>query len=108
MQEIETATTFYIVEHLNIHNEYCANKKKIGIYTSYALAEEAINRVKDKPGFCDSPEIRNPATDTENGFYILKYEMDKDHYEKGFDIIPEDASEELKRKASCSFAEKSE
>ena len=46
------------------------NDKKIGTYDSYQLAKDAINRIKDKPGFIDYP----------NDFYIDEYIIDKDYW----------------------------
>ena len=50
------------------------NDKKIGTYDSYQLAKDAINRIKDKPGFIDYP----------NDFYIDEYIIDKDYWIDGF------------------------
>ena len=50
------------------------NDKKIGTYDSYQLAKDAINRIKDKPGFIDYP----------NDFYIDEYIIDKDYWTDGF------------------------
>ena len=48
--------------------------KVIGIYTSRALAEEAEERSRALPGFADEPD----------GFTIEQYEVDKDHWPRGF------------------------
>jgi hypothetical protein len=48
--------------------------KVIGIYSSRALAEEAEERARDLPGFADEPE----------GFTIETYEVDRDHWPRGF------------------------
>ena len=50
------------------------NDKKISTYDSYQLAKDAINRIKDKPGFIDYP----------NDFYIDEYIIDKDYWTDGF------------------------
>lgn len=48
--------------------------KVIGIYTSRALAEAAEERSRLLPGFADEPE----------GFSIEQYEVDQDHWPRGF------------------------
>ena len=48
--------------------------KVIGIYSSSALAEEAMERTRVLPGFAQEPE----------GFTIDRYEIDKDHWPRGF------------------------
>lgn len=48
--------------------------KVIGIYSSEALAEAAVQRTRVLPGFADEPD----------GFAIQRYELDKDHWPRGF------------------------
>jgi hypothetical protein len=48
--------------------------KVIGIYSSRALAQEAEERSRLLPGFADEPD----------GFAIEQYEVDKDHWPRGF------------------------
>lgn len=48
--------------------------KVIGIYTSRQLAEAALERARVLPGFCDEPE----------GFTIEQYDIDQDHWPRGF------------------------
>ena len=48
--------------------------KVVGIYSSRALAEEATERAKALPGFLEEPD----------GFTIERYEVDKDHWPRGF------------------------
>ncbi|HET9336255.1 MAG TPA: hypothetical protein VFO12_07605 [Sphingomicrobium sp.] len=48
--------------------------KVVGIYSSRALAEEAEARSRLLPGFADEPD----------GFTIEQYELDKDHWSRGF------------------------
>ncbi len=48
--------------------------KVIGIYSSKALAEAAEERSRLLPGFVEEP----------NGFTIERYEIDKDHWSRGF------------------------
>lgn len=48
--------------------------KVIGIYSSKALAEAAEERTRVLPGFAEEPD----------GFTIERYEIDKDHWPRGF------------------------
>jgi hypothetical protein len=48
--------------------------KVIGIYSSKAMAEKAEERSRLLPGFVEEPE----------GFTIERYEIDKDHWPRGF------------------------
>jgi len=48
--------------------------KVVGIYSSRSLAEAALERTRLLPGFAEEPE----------GFSIDQYEVDKDHWSRGF------------------------
>lgn len=48
--------------------------KLIGIYSSKVLAEAAETRARLLPGFAEEPD----------GFTIEPYEIDKDHWPRGF------------------------
>jgi hypothetical protein len=48
--------------------------KVVGIYTSRSLAEAAEDRSRRLPGFADEPD----------GFTIEQYEVDHDHWPRGF------------------------
>lgn len=64
----------YLLEHTHDEGNINEDVKRIGIYDSYELAQEAQNRVKDQPGFIDYPD----------GFYIDEYIIDKDYWVDGF------------------------
>jgi len=51
--------------------------KVIGIYTSEELAEAAVERTRSLPGFADHP----------NGFRVERYDIDRDHWPRGFVIL---------------------
>ena len=57
-----------------------ADYKSIGIYSSHSLAEAAIARLRDKPGFRDWPD----------GFRIFKRRLDRDTWVDGY-ISADDA-----------------
>lgn len=48
--------------------------KVIGIYSSETLANSAMQRTRLLPGFLEEPD----------GFTIERYEVDKDHWPRGF------------------------
>ena len=48
--------------------------KVIGIYSSPELAEAAVERARVLPGFANEPD----------DFTIHRYELDKDHWPRGF------------------------
>jgi hypothetical protein len=48
--------------------------KVVGIYSSRELAEGAEERTRQLPGFADEPD----------GFTIEQYEVDRDHWPRGF------------------------
>ncbi|MCL6741096.1 hypothetical protein LZ518_08130 [Sphingomonas sp. RB56-2] len=48
--------------------------KVVGLYSSLDLAEAARERARGLPGFIDEPD----------GFSIEQYEVDRDHWPRGF------------------------
>lgn len=50
------------------------HEKLIGVYSSERSARDAINRLRDKPGFCDYPER----------WKIDDWELDRDEWLEGF------------------------
>ena len=63
----------YVLQHayeLDDHEDV----KLIGVYSSEQRARDAIDRLKDAPGFAEHRE----------GFCIDAYELDQDHWESGF------------------------
>ncbi|HVJ70715.1 MAG TPA: hypothetical protein VM531_04260 [Sphingomicrobium sp.] len=48
--------------------------KVVGVYSSRELAEAAVERTRLLPGFADEPD----------GFTIEQYEVDRDHWPRGF------------------------
>lgn len=74
----------YLLQHLHIINDDEDSVKIIGIYETREDALEAIERVKNQPGFKDFPDLINYDVDKEEGFYIAKYESGVDHWTEGF------------------------
>jgi hypothetical protein len=52
----------------------------IGVYRTEANARDAIERLKNQPGFVEYPE----------GFLVVPYELGKDHWTEGFARMPRD------------------
>lgn len=75
----------YILQH-SYERDNCDEMKMIGIYSSYELAEAAIERLRPRPGFNVHP----------SGFSINAYRLDQDHWIEGFVMVPsiEGTSEE--------------
>ncbi|MFD6155084.1 hypothetical protein ACFWF7_16620 [Nocardia sp. NPDC060256] len=65
----------FLVNHEYELNEGEDEVKEIGLYTSEAEAEAAIERLRVLPGFRDLPDR----------FVIHRFEIDKDYWTEGFD-----------------------
>lgn len=74
-------TDVFVVEHLHVHKNGEEDAKLIGVYSSRGLAEKAVERMRLKPGFCETPE----------GFTIDLYRLDQDHWTEGFVTISREA-----------------
>lgn len=74
-----------LVEHLRIDDEGNDHIKTIGIYRTVAAAQAVVDRLKNKPGFRDNPNIFK-AEDQQvgPGFYLSEYPLDMDHWTEGF------------------------
>ncbi len=68
---VQGMNTVYLLWHTNPLND---DEKLIGVYSSREGAEKAVQRVKDQPGFRDSPE----------GFEIFDCTLDRDGWREGF------------------------
>ena len=64
----------YLVQHEHKIVEDFTDIKTIGIYSSRKKAEEAVERLKNQPGF----------KDTTKGFSIDEYGIDRDRWVDGF------------------------
>lgn len=68
MQEV------FILHHVHELTTGEEDIKLIGVYSTQQEAEDALNRVKDKPGFCD--DIK--------GFTVNSYKLNRDGWTEGF------------------------
>jgi hypothetical protein len=75
----------FVLQHLHVINGDEEDAKLLGIYSSRALAELAIERFRNLPGFRDTPYMANPALPgPAKGFSIDEYQLDQDSWEEGF------------------------
>ena len=64
----------FILQHVLAFDDVDEDVKLIGVYSSHAQATAAIDRLRQQPGFCDTPE----------GFNIDRYTLDVDHWTEGY------------------------
>jgi hypothetical protein len=64
----------FVVQHLNVHDDGEEDVKFIGVYSTREAAQDAVTRLRLKPGFCDTPD----------GFSIDLHEMDQDGWPEGY------------------------
>jgi hypothetical protein len=73
----QNTQTVFVLQHVYEKDSGEEEIKFIGVYTSAALAKEAIVRLQDLPGFQFYPE----------GFVIDQYPINQDHWTEGFDTL---------------------
>ncbi len=56
----------YLLQHVHDHDDGHEDVKLIGVFSNRSKAEAALDRVRNQPGFRDTPE----------GFDISEYELD--------------------------------
>ncbi len=64
----------FLLQHVRFDDDEPADVKVIGVYSSKAAAQAAIERLKEQPGFRDYPDF----------FAIDEYDLDTDHWAEGF------------------------
>lgn len=69
--------TVYLLQHVHEQSGGEQEVKMIGIYSSRESAENAVRRLKEKPGFATSAE----------GFTVEAYTLDEDNWAEGFVTI---------------------
>jgi len=63
----------YVVQHEYVLDD-CDEGKFIGVYSTRVLAEQAVERSRQLPGFRDHPD----------DFFIDAYQLNEDHWTSGF------------------------
>ncbi|HEY2379160.1 MAG TPA: hypothetical protein VGH98_24480 [Gemmatimonadaceae bacterium] len=66
----------YVLQHARPKEDDDEDVKLIGVYSSEAAAEAAIQRLREQPGFSEYP----------NDFHVDPYELDVDHWTEGFGV----------------------
>ena len=76
-QEPTQLDAVFVVQHEHELPTGEEDVKFIGVYASHAAAEAACERLRQQPGFSETPE----------GFSIDRYEIGKDHWTEGYVTI---------------------
>ena len=65
-------------------------ERVVGVYTTHEGAEQAIERLKDKPGFKEHPNLIDYHSDKADfqGFSIDAYDLNKDYCPDGYEPEP--------------------
>jgi hypothetical protein len=64
----------FLVQHVHELDDDREDVKLIGVYSSQAKAQAAVERLRDAPGFSAA----------QGGFHIEEYPLDKDHWTEGY------------------------
>jgi hypothetical protein len=67
--------TVFVLQHVREEGG-SEDVKLLGVYSSRHSADDAVARLKHRPGFRDFPE----------GFHIDPYDLDVDHWSEGFGV----------------------
>ena len=70
----------FVVQHVHELEDESEDVKLIGVYSSEDAATSAVERLRQRPGFCDTPD----------GFQIDRYRIDEDRWVSGFIRVPRD------------------
>jgi hypothetical protein len=81
---MESRVDVFVVQHLHVLEGGEEDVKFIGVYSTQDAAQRAVDRLRLKPGFCDTPD----------GFSIDRYTLDGDHWEEGFITVRHRPEEE--------------
>ena len=76
-------TTVYLVQHLHVV-EGAEDVKLVGIYGSEDEARQAIDRLRQQPGFRDFPDAVDPSESEVSGFQVCPYVIGIDYWPDGF------------------------
>lgn len=78
-------TSVFVVQHLHTLSQDVDDVKMIGVYRTKESACAAVERLRHQPGFRDLPKIVDfEKDDDEQGFQIVEYTLDKDHWPEGY------------------------
>ncbi len=71
---VDALPSVFVVQHEREGADGYEDVKFIGVYSTRNLAQNAVKRLSEQPGFAEHLD----------GFYIEEYEVDKDHWTEGF------------------------
>jgi hypothetical protein len=75
----------FVLQHLHVINGDQDDVKLLGVYSSRALAEVAMEKFRHLPGFRDTPYMADPTqSGPSEGFTIDEYQLDQDSWGEGF------------------------
>jgi len=77
----------FIVQHLHVLDDGEEDVKFIRVYSSKEAAQQAVDRLRLQPGFCDAPD----------GFSIDQYPPNEDNWIEGYVTVRHAAEEELEK-----------
>ena len=83
-QPLGRMNSVFVLQHSHSPTPDDEEVKLIGVYSSRAAAEDAVARLRDSPGFRNHPQIIDEGSEAEEGFHIVEYELDQDHWVEGF------------------------
>ena len=70
-------TKVYVLQHVHSADDGAEDVKFIGVYSSRENAQAAITRLRQAPGFSETPA----------GFHIDEYQVDKDQWVEGYSTL---------------------
>ncbi len=71
---MEAPVALFVVQHVHVLENGEESVKFIGVYSSKEAAEHGVDRLRLRPGFCDTPD----------GFSIDPYSLDEDNWTEGY------------------------
>ena len=64
----------FVLQHVHSAEDDVEDVKLISVYSSREKAESAVMRLRQAPGFLDTPD----------GFHVDEYDLDRDHWVEGY------------------------
>ena len=68
----------FVLHHVHAIPDGDEDVKLLGVYSSEQLARQAVSRFNKQPGFRELPEIVTSDSESDEGFHIGEYDLDKD------------------------------
>ena len=90
------ANMTFILMHVHELPNGSEDFKIVGVYSTKGHAEAALLRARSRPGFVES----------QGGFHIAEYSLDKDHWVEGFVTYPASTKKSAKKKLPKNASDK--